>query len=127
LDEFFSDVTLRPADGVGHFSPLEAPQLFAEQVKAALDRRRRPFVGGSARRGSAGNRPRPPPSACGAAPANTKQQPPPRFICGRGLIRSASATIVSRVVTRTNERRRDGDRSEVPEVIAWKAAEHRDH
>ncbi len=39
LDEFFSDVTLRPADGVGHFSPLEAPQLFAEQVKAALDRR----------------------------------------------------------------------------------------
>ena len=40
LDEFFSDVTLQPADGVGHFSPLEAPQLFAEQVKAALDRRR---------------------------------------------------------------------------------------
>jgi pimeloyl-ACP methyl ester carboxylesterase len=39
LDEFFSDVTLQPADGVGHFSPLEAPQLFAEQVQAALDRR----------------------------------------------------------------------------------------
>jgi pimeloyl-ACP methyl ester carboxylesterase len=40
LDEFFSDVTLQPADGAGHFSPLEAPQLFAEQIRAALDRRR---------------------------------------------------------------------------------------
>jgi pimeloyl-ACP methyl ester carboxylesterase len=40
LDEFFADVTLQPADGVGHFSPLEAPQLFAEQIEAALDRRR---------------------------------------------------------------------------------------
>ena len=37
LDEFFSDLTLQPADGAGHFSPLEAPQLFAEQIKAALD------------------------------------------------------------------------------------------
>ena len=38
LDEFFSDVTLRMADGVGHFSPLEAPHLFATEVTAALDR-----------------------------------------------------------------------------------------
>ncbi|HVH21245.1 MAG TPA: alpha/beta hydrolase [Pseudonocardia sp.] len=37
LGEFFADVTLRPADGVGHFSPLEAPRLFAAEVRAALD------------------------------------------------------------------------------------------
>jgi pimeloyl-ACP methyl ester carboxylesterase len=38
LDEFFADVRLHLADGVGHFSPLEAPRLFADEVRAALTR-----------------------------------------------------------------------------------------
>ena len=29
---FFSDVELRPLDGVGHFTPLEAPQAFADAI-----------------------------------------------------------------------------------------------
>ena len=36
LDEWFADVELRYADGVGHFTPLEAPALFADAVRAAL-------------------------------------------------------------------------------------------
>ena len=36
LDEFFSDVTLRPVDGVGHFTPLEAPAEFAAAIHDAL-------------------------------------------------------------------------------------------
>jgi pimeloyl-ACP methyl ester carboxylesterase len=35
LDEFFSAVTLRPLPGVGHFSPLEAPDRFAEAIREA--------------------------------------------------------------------------------------------
>lgn len=35
LDEFFARVTLRQAPGVGHFTPLEAPEAFAELVEAA--------------------------------------------------------------------------------------------
>jgi pimeloyl-ACP methyl ester carboxylesterase len=35
LDEFYADVTLHPADGVGHFTPLEAPERFADTVRAA--------------------------------------------------------------------------------------------
>ncbi|ABG99877.1 epoxide hydrolase (plasmid) [Rhodococcus jostii RHA1] len=38
LDDFFSDVELRYLDGVGHFSPLEAPQPFAAEVLSAADR-----------------------------------------------------------------------------------------
>ena len=38
LDEFFSAVTLRPLDGVGHFSPLEAPDRFAAAILEAVAR-----------------------------------------------------------------------------------------
>ena len=36
LDEFFSDISLRPADGAGHFTPLECPAEFAAAVHDAL-------------------------------------------------------------------------------------------
>jgi pimeloyl-ACP methyl ester carboxylesterase len=36
LDRFFSQVELRPLDGVGHFTPLEAPQAFADAIGEAL-------------------------------------------------------------------------------------------
>jgi pimeloyl-ACP methyl ester carboxylesterase len=32
LDEFFSDVRLRFVDGVGHYAPLEYPEVLAEQI-----------------------------------------------------------------------------------------------
>jgi pimeloyl-ACP methyl ester carboxylesterase len=32
VGEWFADVDLRPLDGVGHFTPLEAPQAFAEAI-----------------------------------------------------------------------------------------------
>jgi pimeloyl-ACP methyl ester carboxylesterase len=38
LDRFFSQVELRALDGVGHFTPLEAPQAFADAIGEALDR-----------------------------------------------------------------------------------------
>jgi pimeloyl-ACP methyl ester carboxylesterase len=34
LERFFSDFELRPLDGVGHFTPLEAPQAFAAAISA---------------------------------------------------------------------------------------------
>ena len=34
LDEFFADVTLRRVPDAGHFSPLEAPDAFAEAIQA---------------------------------------------------------------------------------------------
>jgi pimeloyl-ACP methyl ester carboxylesterase len=36
LDRFFSDFELRPLDGVGHFTPLEAPRAFAAAIGEAL-------------------------------------------------------------------------------------------
>jgi pimeloyl-ACP methyl ester carboxylesterase len=36
LEEFFADVTLQHLDGVGHFTPLEAPEAFAAAVRGAL-------------------------------------------------------------------------------------------
>jgi len=36
LDRFFSDVELRRLDGVGHFTPLEAPQAFADAIDEFL-------------------------------------------------------------------------------------------
>jgi pimeloyl-ACP methyl ester carboxylesterase len=36
LDEFFSSVALHPLPGAGHFSPLEAPDRFAQWIAAAL-------------------------------------------------------------------------------------------
>ncbi|HEU5418298.1 MAG TPA: alpha/beta hydrolase [Streptosporangiaceae bacterium] len=36
LEEFFSDVTLTHLDGAGHFTPREAPQPFADAIKARL-------------------------------------------------------------------------------------------
>ena len=36
LDRFFSDFELRPLDGVGHFTPLEAPQAFADAIDEFL-------------------------------------------------------------------------------------------
>lgn len=36
LDEFFTDVTIHYADGVGHFTPLEAAEAFSATVAAAL-------------------------------------------------------------------------------------------
>jgi pimeloyl-ACP methyl ester carboxylesterase len=32
VGEWFADVDVRPLDGVGHFTPLEAPQTFAEAI-----------------------------------------------------------------------------------------------
>lgn len=39
LDAWFGDVELRHADGVGHFTPLEAPDAFAGMVRDAVARR----------------------------------------------------------------------------------------
>jgi len=36
LEEFFSDVQLRPVDGVGHFAPVEFPDVIAEEIRAFL-------------------------------------------------------------------------------------------
>jgi pimeloyl-ACP methyl ester carboxylesterase len=36
LGEFFSDATLHVLSGVGHFSPLEAPEQFASAIRDAL-------------------------------------------------------------------------------------------
>lgn len=36
LDRFFSDFEPQPLDGVGHFTPLEAPQAFADAIGEAL-------------------------------------------------------------------------------------------
>jgi pimeloyl-ACP methyl ester carboxylesterase len=36
LEQFFSDVELRPLDGVGHFTPLEAPDAFAAAIAERL-------------------------------------------------------------------------------------------
>jgi pimeloyl-ACP methyl ester carboxylesterase len=36
IDEFFSRVRLRFVDGVGHFAPLEYPQVVAEEVRGFL-------------------------------------------------------------------------------------------
>ncbi|KNB50525.1 alpha/beta fold hydrolase [Streptomyces caatingaensis] len=35
LDDFFRDVRVEPADGVGHFVPVEAPRRFAAAVRRA--------------------------------------------------------------------------------------------
>jgi pimeloyl-ACP methyl ester carboxylesterase len=35
LDAFFADVTVVPVDGVGHFVPVEAPDVFADTIAAA--------------------------------------------------------------------------------------------
>ena len=32
VDDWFSNVQVRPVDGVGHFTPLEAPEAFAAAV-----------------------------------------------------------------------------------------------
>jgi pimeloyl-ACP methyl ester carboxylesterase len=36
LDEFFTDVSLERLDGVGHYTPLEAPDGFASAIKKRL-------------------------------------------------------------------------------------------
>jgi len=36
LDRFFSQVELRELDGVGHFTPLEAPHAFADAIRQAM-------------------------------------------------------------------------------------------
>jgi pimeloyl-ACP methyl ester carboxylesterase len=33
LDEFLAEVRLRRLDGVGHFTPVESPDAFAEAVR----------------------------------------------------------------------------------------------
>jgi pimeloyl-ACP methyl ester carboxylesterase len=38
LGEFFADVTIEPLPGVGHFTPLEAPDAVAHAVRAILAR-----------------------------------------------------------------------------------------
>ncbi|MBV9844599.1 MAG: alpha/beta hydrolase [Kutzneria sp.] len=38
LDEFFADVQVLHLPNAGHFTPLEAPQAFAEAITAATDR-----------------------------------------------------------------------------------------
>jgi pimeloyl-ACP methyl ester carboxylesterase len=42
LAEFFTDVTVTPLPGVGHFVPLEAPDEFAGAIRAALAAAREP-------------------------------------------------------------------------------------
>ncbi|HLH58129.1 MAG TPA: alpha/beta hydrolase [Streptosporangiaceae bacterium] len=37
VTEFFSDVTVRNIDGVGHFAPLEYPEDFARAIRAAAE------------------------------------------------------------------------------------------
>ena len=32
VDDFFSDVRVRPVDGVGHYAPLEYPDILAEEI-----------------------------------------------------------------------------------------------
>jgi pimeloyl-ACP methyl ester carboxylesterase len=39
LGEFFSDATLHPLPGIGHFAPLEAPERFASAIRDALSSR----------------------------------------------------------------------------------------
>ena len=36
LDEWFTDVDLRAVDGVGHFVPIEAPEVFAAAIAEHL-------------------------------------------------------------------------------------------
>jgi pimeloyl-ACP methyl ester carboxylesterase len=36
LDDFFVAVTLQMLDGVGHYTPLEAPEEFAAAIKKRL-------------------------------------------------------------------------------------------
>jgi pimeloyl-ACP methyl ester carboxylesterase len=36
LDEFFADVSLEMLDGVGHFTPMEAPDRFASAIKQRI-------------------------------------------------------------------------------------------
>ncbi len=36
VDEFYSNISVRPVDGVGHFTPLECPAEFAEAIHDAL-------------------------------------------------------------------------------------------
>ena len=36
LDEWFTDLDLRPADGVGHFVPIGAPDVFAAAIAEHL-------------------------------------------------------------------------------------------
>jgi pimeloyl-ACP methyl ester carboxylesterase len=38
LGEFFSDVEVEPLDGVGHFTPVEAPEAVAAAIRRALAR-----------------------------------------------------------------------------------------
>jgi pimeloyl-ACP methyl ester carboxylesterase len=41
LHEFFSEVEVRVLQGVGHFTPLEAPGSFADEIRAAIEPARR--------------------------------------------------------------------------------------
>jgi pimeloyl-ACP methyl ester carboxylesterase len=36
VGEWFADVEVRPLDGVGHFMPLEAPEVFAAALRERL-------------------------------------------------------------------------------------------
>lgn len=36
VDDWFADATVRVLEGVGHFTPLEAPDAFAEAIRARL-------------------------------------------------------------------------------------------
>ena len=36
LEEFFSNISVRPVDGAGHFTPLECPAEFAGAIHDAL-------------------------------------------------------------------------------------------
>ena len=38
LGEFFSDLEVEPLDGVGHFTPVEAPWAFAAAIRRGLAR-----------------------------------------------------------------------------------------
>jgi pimeloyl-ACP methyl ester carboxylesterase len=39
LDDFFTNATLHALPGVGHFSPLEAPEQFASAIRDVLSSR----------------------------------------------------------------------------------------
>ena len=36
VDDWFADAQVRPIDGVGHFTPLEAPEAFAALIRAEI-------------------------------------------------------------------------------------------
>ncbi|MCW2931052.1 MAG: epoxide hydrolase, partial [Actinomycetia bacterium] len=118
LGDFFADVTVLPVDGIGHFTPVEAPREFAAVVKAASEACSSTRPGNGARTkarwcltGRRGH-PRLPPRGTVSAAAGWPAQPPdhlgnrwqPRgdqfFACSRLAHRSSLSRVIGRSRTR---------------------------